>query len=293
MKKKKQEKSCITKLATDNGEATTDAEILEAAREFYKRLYTEEPVDEEIQEWFLSQLDMKLDENTKQQCEGPVTKDELTKAMKRMNLNKSPGPDGLTTEFYQTFWAELADDLVELFNTNFSSGTMTTSQRESLLRLLFKKDRRNLLTNWRPISLLNTDYKILFTLLASRLRPTLAEVIREDQTCSIPGRTIFDSVIQLRDIAHKATVKNLNLIMISLDQEKAIDRVNRNFLIKIMKKMNYGPTLIRWIETLYAEANCQIINNGWLSDTVHLKRGVRQGCPLSPLLYTMGPIPGD
>jgi hypothetical protein len=280
-------------LATDNGEATTDAEILEAAREFYKRLYTEEPVDEEIQEWFLSQLDMKLDENTKQQCEGPVTKDELTKAMKRMNLNKSPGPDGLTTEFYQTFWAELADDLVELFNTNFSSGTMTTSQRESLLRLLFKKDRRNLLTNWRPISLLNTDYKILFTLLASRLRPTLAEVIREDQTCSIPGRTIFDSVIQLRDIAHKATVKNLNLIMISLDQEKAIDRVNRNFLIKIMKKMNYGPTLIRWIETLYAEANCQIINNGWLSDTVHLKRGVRQGCPLSPLLYTMGPIPGD
>jgi hypothetical protein len=81
--------------------------------------------------------------------------------------------------------------------------------------------------------------------------------------------------------------------MISLDQEKAIDRVNRNFLIKIMKKMNYGPTLIRWIETLYAEANCQIINNGWLSDTVHLKRGVRQGCPLSPLLYTMGPIPGD
>jgi hypothetical protein len=128
VKKKKQEKSCITKLATDNGEATTDAEILEAAREFYKRLYTEEPVDEEIQEWFLSQLDMKLDENTKQQCEGPVTKDELTKAMKRMNLNKSPGPDGLTTEFYQTFWAELADDLVELFNTNFSSGTMTTSQ---------------------------------------------------------------------------------------------------------------------------------------------------------------------
>ena len=94
MEKQIQEKSCITKLATDKGEVTTDADILdadilEAARDFYERLYTEEPVDEEMQEWFLGQLDMKLDEKTKQQCEGPITKDELTKAMKRMNLNKS------------------------------------------------------------------------------------------------------------------------------------------------------------------------------------------------------------
>ena len=182
---------------------------------------------------------------------------------------------------------ELADDMVELFNINHLNGAMTNSQRQSLLRLLYKKDNRQLLTNWRPISLLNTDYKILSTLMASRLRPTLPEVIHDDQTCSIPNRMIFDNVLRLRDMAHEATEKNLNIILINLDQEKAFDLVNRGFLIKIMQKLNYGPSFIRWIETLYSEANCHIINNGWLSDPILLRRGVRQGCPFSPLLYTM------
>ena len=123
--------------------------------------------------------------------------------------------------------------------------------------------------------------------MASRLRPTFPEVIHEDQTCGIPNRMIYDSVLRLRDMAHEASEKNLNLILINLDQEKAFDRVNRGFLMKIMQNLNYGPSFIRWIETLYCEANCRIINNGWLSDPFLLRQGVRQGCPLSPLLYTM------
>ncbi|CAB4042077.1 Hypothetical predicted protein [Paramuricea clavata] len=107
--------------------------------------------------------------------------------------------------------------------------------------------------------------------MASRLRPTLLEVIYEDQTCGIPNRTIYNSVLCLRDMAHEASEKNLNLILINLDQEKAFDCVNRGFLIKIMQKLNYGPSFIHWIETLYSEANCRIINNGWLSDPFLLR----------------------
>lgn len=73
----------------------------------------------------------------------------------------------------------------------------------------------------------------------------------------------------------------------NLDQEKAFDCVNRRFLEKILIKMNYGPSFVQWIRTLYAGANCKIINNGYLSDTVYLGQGVRQGCPLAPLLYTL------
>ena len=164
---------------------------------------------------------------------------------------------------------------------------MTQSQQESLLRLLYKKQERELLKNWRPISLLNTDYKILATALANRLRVTLPDVIHEDQTCGIPGRRIFDTVLRLRHMAHEAKIKQQNLIMISLDQEKAFDRVNRNFLFKILERMNFGPPFIGWLKTLYAGANCKVINNGWLSEPINLECGVRQGCPLSHLLYTI------
>lgn len=85
-----------------------------------------------------------------------------------MHMNKSPGPDGLTTEFYNTFWNDFAPDLLEVYNDNFLRGQMSNSQQEALLRLLYKKHERELLGNWRPISLLNTDYKILATVLPNR-----------------------------------------------------------------------------------------------------------------------------
>ena len=287
LEKRKQDRARITKLHTDQGEIIADNEILEEARKFYQELYKQEPGDTNSQQELLDSLDNRLTAEMKATCEGPVTKLELTAALKKMHSNKSPGPDGLTTEFYRIFWNELVDDIVGLFNNNFLMEAMSPSQRESLLRLLHKKNEREFLKNWRPISLLNTDYKILATLLANRLRTTLPDVIHEDQTCGIPGRTIFDTVLRLRDITHEATAKGQNLILISLDQEKAFDRVNREYMHKILEKLNYGPTFIQWLKTLYHGANCRIINNGWLSDPVFLTRGVRQGCPLSPLLYTI------
>ncbi|CAB4042078.1 Hypothetical predicted protein [Paramuricea clavata] len=85
------------------------------------------PVDQDIQDHFISQLDRRLDERTKSTCEGPVTKEELMAAVKHMHRNKSPGPDGLTMEFYQTFWAELADNMVELLNINHLNGAMNAN----------------------------------------------------------------------------------------------------------------------------------------------------------------------
>ena len=149
----KQNKASISKLKTQTGEATTDEDILHNAAEFYhQKLYTEETIDETAQEWFLNQMDCKLGNAAKDMCEGPITRKELDTALKRMHDNKAPGPDGLSTEFYKTFWPMLADDLT----------------------LLFKKGERDLIENWRPISLLNTDYKLLA--IANRLRPTLPDL---------------------------------------------------------------------------------------------------------------------
>ena len=283
----KQKQVTITKLKTTRGEITSQKDILQATADFYQKLYTDEEVDAETQTWFLEQLDRTLAHHAKNSCEGPITRKELDEAVRKMNVNKSPGPDGLTTEFYLTFWHLIADDLVEAFNRAFEGERLSPTQTSSLLRLLFKKGDRNLLKNWRPISLLNTDYKLLATAIANRLRPTLPASIHPDQTCGIPERSIFDNTLRLRDMIHEANTRRNNLILVNLDQEKAFDRVNRKFLEKILIKMNYGPSFVQWIRTLYAGANCKIINNGHLSDTVYLERGVRQGCPLSPLLYTL------
>ena len=287
LEKKQQERACITKLLTENGHFTADEDILKEARSFYCRLYQREPVDTGKQDELLKQMGSRLSEQAKKACKEPLTTAEVTAAINWMNKNKSPGPDGLTTEFYLTFWDELESDLADLFNYNFMREEMSFTQRESTQRLLFKKDQKELLTNWRPISLLNSDYKLLATVMANRLRYTLPEVIDEDQTCGIPERTIFDSVLQLRDLTHEAISKNTNLILISLDQEKAFERVDRQFVFQIMKRLNYGPNFIRWLQTLHTGENCRIINNGWKSAPIDLERGVRQGCPLSPLLYTL------
>ena len=287
LERKKQSAACISLLRTENKTVTTDTGILETAHAFYQGLYTEEPVDIGMQNKLLNQIDKHLFNTEKQNCEGPITRQEIDTSIKGMNMNKSPGPDGLTTEFYRSFLNELADDLVEIYNYAYLEGNLADSQTKSILRLLFKKGEREYLKKWRPIALLNTDYKILATTIANRLRPTLPQVIQDHQTCGIPGRTIFDTAMTLRDIVHDVNSRKTDGILISLDQEKAFDRVNRLFLDRVMGKMNYGPSLPRWIQTLYANASCKIINNGHLSEPVMLNRGVRQGCPLSPLLYVL------
>ena len=287
LEKKKQLKNTIEKLKTLNGEVSSDRDILAHAREFYQTLYDQTDTDTSLQDWLVAGLDRKLSVNARNLAEGPITEPELDAAVEKLHLNKAPGPDGLPAEFYKCFWPHLKHDLMQLFNTSYDIGNLSYTQSNATIRLLYKKGDNAILKNWRPISLLNSDYKLLATALTNRLKPLLPRLIHEDQTCGIPGRTIFDSIFRLRDIAYDAAINNKNTIMINLDQEKAFDKVDRTYLSKVMVAMNFGPSFIHWINVLYQNANSNIVNNGWRSDPVILQRGVRQGCPLSPLLYVL------
>ena len=291
LEKHRQKKHCITTLRTnDDTTISSNIEILTATKEYYQALYTREPTDAGTQEDFLVCLDCKLSDDDQTRCEGPITGEELCAALNTMAGNKAPGPDGLPKEFYVAFWPNLVPFLTSMGNENYARSTMSDSQREALLRLLFKKNDRDLLKNWRPISLLNVDYKLFEKVLALRLRRVLPGVIYPDQTCGIPGRSIHESISTLRDTIHQ-TNRGGQVILISLDQEKAFDRIDRSFLFKVLERMNFGESFINWIRTLYNNCFSRIINNGWLSDPVYLHRGLRQGCPLSPLLYCIATEP--
>lgn len=117
-----------------------------------------------------------------------------------MKKNKTPGPDGLTVSFYLQFWNYLANDIVKLIHTVYTENTMTRSMRHGHISLIYKKGDKRQLSNYRPISLLNVDYKILARVLSNRLKLVLPNIISSSQTSCIIGRDISDTVASVRDV---------------------------------------------------------------------------------------------
>ena len=254
---------------------------------FFSSLFSAEDVDLRVQDELLLNMSARLPLSAQSSCEGPVTLDEASKALAGAATGKSPGSDGLPAEFFSAFWHILGEDLVEVFNDSFASGRLSPSQRRALITLIFKKGDRLDHKNWRPISLLNTDYKILARVLAGRLLDVLQLVIHRDQTCGIRGRFIGENVILLNSIFQYSSDAAIPGAMLSLDQEKAFDRVDWSFLFRVLSHLGFGPSFVAWVRLLYSGISSVISINGYSSSAFYPSRGVRQGCPLSPLLYVI------
>ena len=157
----------------------------------------------------------------------------------------------------------------------------------SVITLLFKKGDRLNPANWRPITLLNVDYKICARALAARLLKVIHHVVGPDQTCGVAGRFLVENAALLRDLAHYCEVTNFPEAILSSDQEKAFDRLDCSFLFSTLSKMGLWDSFIKWTRLLYRKPRCSIMVNGHISPFFCPSRGVRQGCPLSPLIYVL------
>ena len=266
-------------------EVSSQTDLEQAHFDFYQDLYSQSEIDFHAQASLLDKLQVVLDDSQRLSCEGKISLDEISAALCAMSTQKTPGADGLAQEFYAKFWDLLGPILVEVYNFSFDCGTFSPSMRSSITCLLYKKDDKRNLKNWRPISLLNIDYKICSKALSYRLSKVLPVLIHEDQTCSVPGQSIFDNLKLLLDTLDYVNLTNEQGILLSLDQKEAFDRVDRSFLMQCLRRFGFGPDFQTWISSLYCNASMQVIVNGFLTDSVPLKRGVRQGDPLSPLLY--------
>ena len=157
------------------------------------------PVDASAQADLLSHVSS-LPASDSAACEGLLTLEECSSALSGMARGKAPGCDGLPMEFFLKFWHILGQDLVDVLNFSFQSGGLSRTQRRGVISLSFKKDDRLDPKNWRPISLLNVDYKIASRAIAGRLLKVIHLVVGSDQTCGIPGRFIGENVAFLRDV---------------------------------------------------------------------------------------------
>ena len=175
-----------------DGTTTDDPEeILEETRKFYQNLYTAGQIEHEILDRMLGEINRKVSPPSKALCDSPINLDDLTYSLKNMPNGKSPGTDGLTVEFYKRFWALLGGDLFQALRSGLDRGLLSQSQRQAIITCLYKKGDRQSLSNWRPISLLNIDYKILTKAIANKMTSSLKEVIKPCQIASVPGRTIL------------------------------------------------------------------------------------------------------
>ncbi|KAK8764583.1 hypothetical protein V5799_032808 [Amblyomma americanum] len=159
---------------------------------------------------------------------------------------------------------------------------------EGLITLLCKDQSRAMdLRAWRPITLLNSDYKIIAKCLSLRLTPALSSIVGPHQACCIPGRSVELHGIALKDMITWLKSRNLKGTLLSLHQKKAFDRLCHSYLFRQLKHARLNAGFISMTRALYAALRVAVIDQGRVSEQFSVTRGVRQGCPLSPLLYVI------
>ena len=275
-------------MRADDGSVTSDQEGLSRLLcSFYSDLFSASPCDPVAQASLLSNVSVKLSPAESLVCEGPLSQGECFAALQSMARGRTPGCDGLPMEFYLRFWSVLGADLVLVLNSAFTSGLMSRSQRRGIITLSFKKGDRLDPRNWRPITLLNVDYKIASHSISARLLKVLDSLVARDQSCCVPGRFIGENVAFIRDVVDYCSLSSTPAALISLEQEKAFDRVDWSFLRSVLISMGFGPSFVKWVDLFYCNSRSSVNVNGYISNSFPLSRGVRQGCPLSPLLYVL------
>jgi len=189
MEKENQSKNCITELEDEKGKKVCDlVGILDTVESFYRTLFKKEGVHMESVEKVLRTVSARLSDIDRTSCDSDISVLEINEAISSLNTNKSPGLDGLTGEFYKAFKDVLALVLLELYHYMEDKQVMPKTMAAGVLTILFKnKGSRLRLENYRPISFLNTDYKILAKILANRLKNVIGSIVAPTQAYSIPG----------------------------------------------------------------------------------------------------------
>jgi len=289
LEKKKGKAETIKQIRGKNGEIVEGNEkILEEIKDFYENLFTTRGVDENKKRELLKQIKAKISEEDKKECNQEIREEEIERAIQQLNKKKSPGIDGLGNEFYMCFKEILTKILKEVFKEIFEEEEVNERMGMGITKLIYKsKGEKVDLKNYRPITMLNTDFKILAKVLANRLKEVMPSIIKTNQAYGVKGRDIADTTMSIRDTIWYMKEKNENGYVISLDFEKAFDRVEHRFLFDVLKEFGFGGDFIKWIKILYKGALTRIKCNGFLTECFKITRSIRQGCPLSALLYSL------
>jgi len=292
LERRNQENKNIKLLENDNGDNITGAKnILAEEVKFYQDLYESKMYKhsktaiENSYNWFINEAAPENEVNVTD-ISNDFKEDDVKTIIDTFACNKSPGSDGLPIEFYKKFWVHIKEYLLDSYAEIWETGELSLTQRQGVITLIPKKGKNTKkLQNWRPITLLNTDYKILTKYVSYYMKEYLNDMINYNQKGFLSGRFIGENINNAFALIDYCKVKNLEGILIFLDYNKAFDCVEWNLIHKALKFFGFKDNLVKWINAIYNNTESYIVNNGHISNKFRLYRGLRQGCPLSPYLF--------
>jgi exonuclease III len=244
----------------------------------------------------------KLSDEEADSLDTRISEEDVENALKASKSLSSPGPDGIPFELWKELKArhvlrqknnqpgfDVIKWLTLVFNDVENHGVLQGCEfAEGWMQPIYKKKDPANIANYRPITLLNTDYKLMTKVLSIKLTQVAPTMIHPDQAGFMPGRSIFDHIrLAQTMISFAETIKDQDGYIIALDQEKAYDRIDHDYLWAAMRNFRVPESFIKTVESLYANAHTKVAINGILSDPFQVTRGVRQGDPLSCLLFNM------
>jgi len=298
---------------------TNSTRMAEIARKYHEDLLTEglcpnEAEREAAIEDVLAEVsgDAVLPDNAKAEMNKPIDADIVRLALKESANDTAPGINGIPYEFWKMLGApdktpplnenqepnvnqpekgtelNIFETLAKVYADIEKYGVHEDSAfAEGWMCPLYKKKDRREISNYRPITLLNTDYKIYTKTLAIKLAKVAPNIIHPNQAGFMPGQSIFDQVRLARMMVHYAEATEVNGLIVALDQEKAYDKISHDYLWRTLEKYNLPQGFINTVCSLYESVETVVIINGAISKPFQVSRGVRQGDPLSCLLFNI------
>lgn len=270
----------------DGSVITSQEKILNEQVCFYSRLYTSSgEVSFQLQDFQMRNV---LTENQKIQLEAALTLDELSVAIQTMPNNKTPGCDGLLVEIYKVLWPKISQLYYEAITASMHQNELMQSSRKGVITLMPKKGKNTLiLKNWRALTMLNVDYKIVAKALANRLKMVLPDIIDKDQTGFMKGRNIATNIRKYMEIIEYCDTLQFPAMAMSVDFEKCFDMLEHDAIFNIMKLFNFGDNFINMIRTLFLNFDSCIQCNGHVSNFFPITRSTFQGSPISSFLFLL------
>ena len=270
------------------------AEIESKIREFYADLYgnkDDQLGNVSIEEYIgleASEKVPRLDDKDKNDLEGEITLDELSAVLEKTKDSSAPGYSGISYTFLKKYWEFFGPLLVLVFKESFRCGRIPRFFSYGVIKLLPKPGKdKMLLGSWRPITLLETCYKLLSGCLASRINSKICKIVDNVQKGFIPGRNIVENVRLMYDTFHYAKENKKGGTALVLDYEKAFDSISHKFFCEVLNFFNFGENFINWIKICLSGFKACTSHAGNYSDSFMVSRGARQGDPLSPPLFAL------
>ncbi|KAL4312348.1 hypothetical protein GQ457_01G050470 [Hibiscus cannabinus] len=260
------------------------SEILKCVHKFFSAAYNVESALE-VEDFNLSFSGISLSQQAS--LEAMFTKEEVWRAICSSDSNKAPGPDDFNMGFFKTFWSKLENPIMQFFTDFFAGKKWEDGINHSFITLIPKKHNPESLEDFRPISLVGGIYKILSKVLAGRLNQCADTIIGDSQFAFIKGRQILDCSFIANECIDEIVKRKSRGVVFKIDFSRAYDTVSWDFLMRIMKKMNFGEKWCDWIFKCISSATISVLANGVPSDRFEISRGLRQGCSLSPMLFNI------